>query len=272
MFKKIVFNGGLVILVYILIVFIAGTQKIIFPVFMILAFIVSMFMSYKNVTASFIPLLLIWLIHLFLPDSKLNNVIIYIVFTPLTFLLGYYLRNKFYFLKILYLIILILVGIYGFSNFWMIIENYNARQKKDAPKMEFISENGNQIRLDTIQNKIIVLDYWTTSCGVCFQKFPKYEELFMKYKNNPNINLYAVNIPERRDTIGHAKKMIEKYNYQFPVLYSETDTVPKLLGFNRYPHVIILKDKKVRYNGYPVLEDDVYVHNLENEIEKLLNE
>lgn len=109
---------------------------------MISAFIVSMYMSYKSVLTLFIPLLIIWIIHLFLPDSKLNNIIIYIIFTPITFLLEYYLRSKSYLFKISYSIILILIGIYGFINFWFFLENFNARKIKNAPKTELLSNNG----------------------------------------------------------------------------------------------------------------------------------
>jgi hypothetical protein len=128
MIKKILLNGGLVVLVYILCVYFFKNQEIIFPVFMITAFIVSMFMSYNNVIASFTPLLIIWLIQLFLEDSIISSVIIYIFFTPLTFLLGYYLRSKPKLLKAFYIAILVLVGGYGFTNFWFLLENYNARK------------------------------------------------------------------------------------------------------------------------------------------------
>lgn len=272
MLKKIIINGGLTIVIYLLCVYFFKSQSVIFPVFMIGAFFVSMFLSYKNVISSFLPLLIIWFIHFVLPDSKINSVIIYIFFTPFTFLLGYYSRKNTIFLKVFYPILLILIGIYGFVNFWFFLENFNARKIKNSPKMDFF-HNNDQIRLDTIFNKVIVLDYWTTGCGVCFQKFPDYEKLYLKYKNNSKVLFYSVNIPTKKDTIGFAKKMIEKYNYNFPVLYSASDTIPKQLGFNRYPHMVILKNREVRFNGYLNLnEKNVFIYKLEDEIEKLLNE
>ena len=56
-------------------------------------------------------------------------------------------------------------------------------------------------------------------------------------------------------------------------MYSDNDTIPKQLGFNKYPHLIILKDGKVRFNGYPnISEKKIFVYKLEDEIVKLLNE
>ncbi|WP_105046332.1 TlpA family protein disulfide reductase [Polaribacter gangjinensis] len=272
MLKKVFINGGLVILLYITFVFLFKTQTIIFPLFMIGAFVASMYMSYKNVLASFAPLLAIWFIQLFLPDIKLSSVIIYIVFTPLSFLLGYYLKNKSIFLKLGYPIIIVFVGIYGFVNFLYVVENHDSFKRIQSPKMEF-SHNENQIRVDTIQNKVIVLDFWTTSCGACFQQFPEFENIFKKYKNSTSVSLFAVNIPERRDTIGYAKTRIERYNYQFPVLFSDSDTIPKQLGFNKYPTQIILKNGIIRFIGnLNMNEKNVFIYKLEYEIEKLLNE
>jgi hypothetical protein len=42
--------------------------------------------------------------------------------------------------------------------------------------------------------------------------------------------------------------MIKRYNYKFPVLYSDSDTIPKQLGFNKLPHLVILKNGHARYN------------------------
>lgn len=272
MFKKLVFNGSITILIYILCVFFFKTQRIIFPIFMSGAFIFCMFSTYKNVLTSFIPLTLLWIINLFLPGSKINNLIIYIIFTPITFLLGYYLKDKLLLFKVLYPVILFFIGFYGFINLWFFMENFNARDNMKAPEMKF-NYLESEIRLDTIKNTIIVLDFWTTNCGVCFKKFPDFEKSYLNYKNNPDVIFYTVNIPVKRDTLGLANKMIGKYNYQFPKLFATSDTIPKQLGFNKYPHNIILKNGKIRFNGsFSINDKDIFLYKLENEIERFLNE
>lgn len=268
--KKFLIYAIGTILFFLIIRFLFNGHNIIFPIFMISSFIFSFYIKKKEIIYSFSLLTLVWFIHLFREDSIISYNIIYFMFTPLTFYLGYYLKNKPIFYKIVYPVVLLLIGIYGFTNFRYYIMNYNARQDNVSPIMMF---SNNEIRIDTIKNKVIILDYWTTSCGVCFKKFPEYEKLYLKYKENPNVVIYSVNIPVKRDTLGYAKQKIEKYNYKFPVLYSESDTIPKQLGFNTYPHLIILKNKKIRYNGYPIIgEDNIFVSTLEDEIELLLNE
>lgn len=236
------------------------------------AFIVCMFSTYKNVLTSFIPLTLLWIINLFLPGSKINNLIIYIIFTPITFLLGYYLKDKLLLFKLLYPVILFFIGFYSFINLWFFMENFNARDNMKAPEMKF-NYLESEIRLDTIKNTIIVIDFWTTNCGVCFEKFPDFEKKYFKYKNNSKIELFAVNIPVRTDTLSQANNMINKYNYEFSKLYADSDTIPKLLGFNRYHHQIILKNGKIRFNGsLNINEKIIFVYKLEDEVKRLLDE
>jgi len=262
-----------VVLYYLFIVYLFNGQKVIFPVFTISIFFFSMFLSKREMIFSFTLLYIIWVIQLFLPNTILSINIIYLVFIPLTFWLGYFLKNKSWGLKIIYPFLLILVGIYGFSNFFYFIKSFNTRQNEISPKVELFSNQNDLIRLDTIQNKIIVLDFWTTNCGVCFIKFPAYEKIYLKYKGNPKVEIYAVNIPVKRDTIGYAEKRIGKYDYSFPVLYATSDTIPKSLGFNGYPHLIIIKNQRIRYNGIGIMGvKNVFVDDLEDEIELLLNE
>ena len=269
--KFLIFSIGIVVY-YLILNFVFKGQDTIFPIFMISSFIFSFYISKKEMIYSFSLLTVIWFIHFFRETSIISNIIIYFIFTPLSFFLGYYLKTKNVLFKASYVALLIIIGIYGFTNFWFIKTNFNARKTAEAPEMIY-NFNEKQVQLDKIKNKVIVVDYWTTSCGVCFDKFPEYEKLYQKYSENSEVLLYAVNIPLKRDTIGYAKQKIEKFNYKFPVLYANSDITVKALGFNKYPHLVILKNGKVRFNGYPNLnEKNTFVYALEDEIERVLNE
>lgn len=100
--------------------------------------------------------------------------------------------------------------------------------------------------------KIVIFDFWSTSCGVCFREFPEFEKVYQKYKHRDDIVFYAVNLPTKRDTRETIKKTIEEHvNYSFPVLLAEEDsdywTQFKIRGV---PHLMILdKTGKVVFNG-----------------------
>ena len=113
-----------------------------------------------------------------------------------------------------------------------------------------INLKGNNFTNTELKNKIVIFDFWTTSCGVCFRKFPILQEEFVKYKNTPGIEFYAVNIPLKRDSIGAAKRIISEYPYTFPVLYAKSDSLAKLFKVFAYPTVIIiLNGEEIIFRG-----------------------
>ena len=113
---------------------------------------------------------------------------------------------------------------------------------EEVPEFIMINSKGIDFTNKDLNNKIVIFDFWTTSCGVCFRKFPILQEKFVKYKNMPGIEFYAVNIPWRRDAIGSAEKIISEYPYTFPILYAKSDSLAKLFKVFAYPTVIIIRN------------------------------
>lgn len=105
---------------------------------------------------------------------------------------------------------------------------------------------------DTIKlagnDKFIVLDFWTTSCGICFQKFPEVQKLYEEYKDDDRVALYAVNIPIKRDTPTMAEDMIRKREYTFPVYYAHGG-IDTQLNVRRFPVTLLVKNNKIVARG-----------------------
>jgi thiol-disulfide isomerase/thioredoxin len=99
-----------------------------------------------------------------------------------------------------------------------------------------------------LERKLVVLDFYNTSCVVCFRKFPLLQKLTDKYKNLNSIGIAAVNIPLERDTIGMAQYLVRSKGYSFPIIVAQkcADSVFKILAF---PTTIIIKGGDVIYKG-----------------------
>src|SRR5690606_11453789 len=78
----------------------------------------------------------------------------------------------------------------------------------EIPNLNLIDQNGDRVEL--LENKMIILDFWTTNCGVCFKKFPDFERIMKKYDSNSNIVFYAVNMPIKRDTFPETVALVNK--------------------------------------------------------------
>lgn len=140
--------------------------------------------------------------------------------------------------------------------------------------VNFYDANLNNIELNKIKDKVIVLDFWTTSCGYCFREFPEFEKLALEYTKSEKICFYAVNIIHKRDSIENVIKGAKKLGYKFPFLFTtQTDVefIQKLFNVYLFPTVVILdKEGKIVYYGQLITKDIILYHNTKRTIDKLL--
>jgi thiol-disulfide isomerase/thioredoxin len=113
-----------------------------------------------------------------------------------------------------------------------------------------IDQNNTQINNQTLANKIVLLDFWHTGCGVCFQKFPQLQAFYDKYKNDDSIAVYAVNKPIEEDKQKSAFKVIEEEGYNFPVLLPTDEELAEKFGVRVYPTTFVIdKQSNIIYKG-----------------------
>ncbi len=257
---------------YLVILNIFSDLEIAFAILTITLVFLSPYLTLKHILSINIIFGICLVGLIFLQDAIISITIIFMFFVFLSSYFGHKLGKRKWIKKLVLSLLIILVSVIGFRNVFSLEKNVHSRLNTTPPSMVFHQSDGSSIKLDTVKNKIIVLDVWTTNCAVCFEKFPEFERVFEDYTSNPKVELYALNIPLKTDTLGQAKKVIEKYHYKFPELYATSDSITKELDFNTYPHLIIIKNGRLRYNGALVLDNRTYFYNLKNEIELLLNE
>lgn len=117
-------------------------------------------------------------------------------------------------------------------------------------KFEAFNNTGKLISDDDFQNKIVLLDFWHSQCGVCFQKFPQLQALHEKYKDDSSVMIMAVNKPLDDDKPDQAFKMIEDRGYTFSVVIPKDEELPEKFGVFTYPKTfIIANDRMVVFYG-----------------------
>jgi thiol-disulfide isomerase/thioredoxin len=133
----------------------------------------------------------------------------------------------------------------NFNNFTGKVSAYKLQQT-----FEGINEKNVRINNQTLENKIVLLDFWHTRCGVCFQKFPQLQAFYDKYKNDDSIAVFAVDKPIQEDKQKSAFKVIEEEGYNFPVLLPNDEDLPEKFGVKYYPTTFVInRQGNVVYKG-----------------------
>lgn len=110
------------------------------------------------------------------------------------------------------------------------------------PYFNLVDRKGNIISSDTTRDKVVVFNFWFTSCPPCIQEIPELNEVYKKYKNRNDIVFAAITF-EKEEKI---KKFQAKYNLQYPIIGSEGD-FSQSISRGAYPtNVIIGRDGKIQ--------------------------
>lgn len=145
--------------------------------------------------------------------------------------------------------------------------NYNKIKTEVETEIKLYNSKKELLKLD--KNKIYVLDFWTTSCGVCIEKFPLFNNLTNHFSNKKEIEFFAVNVAIESDEFYRTINFIENKKFNFKNLYIFDDIDAKKIGVLLYPTIIIIKDNRIVYNGYPAYERFVISNNIYDIIEAI---
>lgn len=227
--------------------------------------------SFKKIIILISPILIVFITIIIL-YNQFSRTILYIIFLPISSALAYtYFKFENKIILLFSIFTFWVVGYILFENVLILVENKNAETNIRFPEIKFTDENKSIVNFN--KNKIIVLDFWTTTCSICFTKFPDLESTYLKYKKNPKVIIYAVNVPLRNDSFNKTTKILNNLGYTFPKIYaSSAKHIEDSLKINSFPHMIILKDGRIRYSGLFESEKKVAFYNIESEIQKLLVE
>ncbi|WP_456440494.1 TlpA family protein disulfide reductase, partial [Psychroserpens sp.] len=112
---------------------------------------------------------------------------------------------------------------------------------KTAPNFEVVDINGNEISSKELKGKIIVLNFWFTTCKPCIDEIPSLNKVFETYKDNPDVIFASITF-NHKSSVNSFKK---KHPIKYPVVSDAGETC-KLFNLTGYPTNVII-DKNGNY-------------------------
>ena len=143
---------------------------------------------------------------------------------------------------------------------------------RPAPSFSISSLDGRTISSSAMSGRIAVLSFWATWCLPCVHEIPVLQEVYMRYRGNPQVVFWAINTGREGDDVDKARDFAKAKGWDLPLAFDnqgaaqllEVSGIPKLILLDKKGHIRLIHD------GYD--ESEHLANSLSNNIERLLLE
>jgi thiol-disulfide isomerase/thioredoxin len=121
-----------------------------------------------------------------------------------------------------------------------------------APPFRLVTSEGEEMQLDDMNGKVVLLDFWATWCGPCKETLPDIQQLAKKYSRDPMLVIISVS---QDNNAADWKAFIEKNNMTWPQYRDKTGALGNAYGVTAIPHFFtidtngVLKTENVGSNS-----------------------
>ncbi|MEM1220162.1 MAG: TlpA disulfide reductase family protein [Bacteroidota bacterium] len=122
---------------------------------------------------------------------------------------------------------------------------------EEAPAFALKNLAGESVSLESLQGKVVVIDFWATWCGPCKASFPAMQEAVNKYEETEDVAFLFIDTWERSsDKQAGAQAFISDNGYTFEILMDNDNKAVSDFGVRGIPAKFILdKQGHIRFNG-----------------------
>ncbi len=116
---------------------------------------------------------------------------------------------------------------------------------KDAIAFALKDLDGNQVDLQSLKGKVVLLDFWASWCGPCVAEMPHIEKLHKDFKDKGLVVLGLNN-----EEVEVASAYVKNKGYTFTTLFDEGKEVAMRYGVSGIPQVFIIdREGKIKWHA-----------------------
>ena len=144
-----------------------------------------------------------------------------------------------------------------------------SEQLRGAPAPDFAlkSMTGENLRLSEYRGEVVLLNFWSSRCGMCLRQMPEVSAIYEDYRDS-GLQVLAISLDH---DIGKTQQTIADLHVSYPVLFDADKSVSRQYKLGSMPVVVVIdRTGVVRYVHARYRSVDR--HEYRTEIEELLAE
>jgi thiol-disulfide isomerase/thioredoxin len=130
--------------------------------------------------------------------------------------------------------------------------DYMAAERK-APNFALKGLNGATVTLDSLRGKVVLLNFWSKSCGPCLEEMPSLAELAQVVHDRSDVVVLAVSIDDGPEDVNPTLKTVLRGPPPFTVLFDpDAKIVQSEYGTHLFPETWLIDKKgiiRARFDG-----------------------
>lgn len=100
-------------------------------------------------------------------------------------------------------------------------------QTAPAPALTLTTVDGQKFRLSDLRGKIVLVNFWATTCAICLVERPELVQTYLQYRPK-GLEILAIAMPY--DTTELIKRHRAKYPMPFPIVWDRDGDIAHLFG------------------------------------------
>jgi peroxiredoxin len=122
-----------------------------------------------------------------------------------------------------------------------------------APPFSLKDLHGATVSLDSFRGKVVVLNFWTKTCGPCVEEMPELAELAKIVRDRPDVAVLTVSVDDGPDDVKPTLQTVLREEPPFGVLFDpDAKTVQGKYGTRLFPETWFIDKRGViraRFDG-----------------------
>ena len=110
-------------------------------------------------------------------------------------------------------------------------------QKPVAPQATFVTLSGEKIALDSLRGKVVLVNFWATSCPGCIHEMPELVKTYRKFEAR---GFETIAVAMSYDPLEYVRQFSEKNGLPFKVALDKDGSAAQVFGARVTPTTFII--------------------------------